>query len=88
VVLVQGFCHGAAGWQDRNLGLIQHDNINNTLLYSMRVLVPDLNAWCSRTGFPKAQKESACNAVKTKLPARNEEMQSYTLDYGGRARMA
>ena len=78
----------SAELQDRSLGLIQHDNINNTPLYSMRVAVPDLNSWCPRTGFPKAQKESGCYAVKTKLPAWNEEMQSYTLDYGGRARMA
>eukprot|EP01050_Picozoa_sp_SAG11_P020543 SAG11_NODE_3481_length_2421_cov_1.594315_1_plen_409_part_01 len=81
---------------NRTLGVIQHDSVSNTPLYSMKVTLPDVSGtWDPRTGYPKHMAEESGGSaivssytVRTKLPAWNEEMQSYTLDYGGRARLA
>lgn len=82
------------------LGLIQHDSVSNTPLYSMKVTMPGVTSWDPRTGFPKSREtleSSACHGdgipapsytARTRLPTWNEDMQSYTLDYGGRARLA
>lgn len=82
---------------------ICHDAIRDTPLYSMRVSVPDM-ATSERMGLASPEKDgygrghspepdvSASGVswvrLRTKVPEWNEEMQSYTLDYNGRARLA
>jgi len=75
----------------RTLCTIAHDSVTDTPLYSMRATLPGDVVWSAQRGFTKRSGISStdgCMSLRTKMPIWNEEMQSYTLDYGGRARLA
>jgi len=75
----------------RTLCTIAHDSVKDTPLYSMRATLPGDVVWSAQRGFTKRSGVSSTDGamfLRTKMPVWNEEMQSYTLDYGGRARLA
>eukprot|EP01043_Picozoa_sp_COSAG02_P076112 COSAG02_NODE_16014_length_1121_cov_0.651663_1_plen_266_part_00 len=75
----------------RTLCTIAHDSVKDTPLYSMRATLPGDVVWSAQRGFTKRSRVSSTDeamCLRTKMPVWNEEMQSYTLDYGGRARLA
>lgn len=75
----------------RTLCTIAHDSVKDTPLYSMRATLPGDVVWSAQRGFTKRSGVSSTDgamSLRTKMPVWNEEMQSYTLDYGGRARLA
>ena len=75
----------------RSLCTIAHDAVKDTPLYSMRASLPCDVVWSPQRGFTKRTGKSVAAGnpcLRTKMPVWNEEMQSYTLDYGGRARLA
>ena len=75
----------------RTLCTIAHDSVKDTPLYSMRATLPGDVVWSAQRGFTKRPGVSSTDgamSLRTKMPVWNEEMQSYTLDYGGRARLA
>ena len=75
----------------RTLCTIAHDSVKDTPLYSMRATLPGDVVWSAQRGFTKRSGVSSTDgamSLRTKMPVWNEEMQSYTLDYNGRARLA